>query len=71
VKKEVKGKAKKMTNAWRKGGNSPQAKRHAKNTAKGSNRKYVSGGKRRSMRDLQARTTKHEDLFFFDFDEDF
>ena len=71
VKKKVKGKAKKMTNAWRKGGNSPQAKRHAKNTAKGSNRKYVSGGKRRSMRDLQARTTKHEDLFFFDFDEDF
>jgi hypothetical protein len=60
---------KKITNAWRKGGNSPQAKRHPKNTLKGSNRKYVSGGNRRSMRDLKSKTTKNVDKFMFDFDD--
>ena len=65
-----KKRTKKVTNAWRKGGNSPQAKRHGKNTLKGSNRKYVSGGNRRSLRDLQARTSKNVDMFFA-FDDDF
>ena len=51
--------------AWRKGGTSPQAKRHAKNTAKGANRKYVSGGNRRSMRDLQAKC-KDPSMLLFD-----
>ena len=51
--------------AWRKGGTSPQAKRHAKNTSKGSNRKYVSGGNRRSLRDLQAKC-KDPSMLMFD-----
>ena len=59
---------KKITNAWRKGGHSPQAKRHPKNTSKGSNRKYASGGTRRSMRDLQSTVTKNVSLFF-DFED--
>ena len=55
--------------AWRKGGTSPQAKRHAKNTSKGANRKYVSGGNRRSLRDLQAKC-KDPSMLLFDFEDD-
>lgn len=55
--------------AWRKGGTSPQAKRHGKNTAKGANRKYVSGGNRRSMRDLQAKC-KDPSMLLFDLEDE-
>ena len=37
----------------------------SKNTAKGANRKYVSGGNRRSMRDLQAKC-KDPSMLLFD-----
>ena len=68
-KTSAKKKKKKRTTAWRKGANSPQANHHAKNTLKGSNRKYVSGSNRRSMRDVKARTSKNVDNFFFDLDD--
>ena len=68
-KKMSQSNTKKVTNAWRKGGNSPQAKRHGKDTRKGANRKHMSGGTRRSMRDLKSRTETNVDNMFFDFDD--